>query len=88
MKYAESLESTKDREGNSRVTESNSSLLSALQTSQVLHISTYAQMFYNIFNAAVNLKFYYYNYSVRSKQCATMSSWLFAVFIFLIFFLN
>ena len=57
MKYAESLESTKDREGDSRVTESNSSLLSALQTSQVLHISTYAQMFYNIFNAAVNLNF-------------------------------
>ena len=51
------LESTKDREGDSRVTESNSSLLSALQTSQVLHISTYAQMFHNIFNAAVNLKF-------------------------------
>ena len=86
MKYAESLESTKDREGVAWVTESNSSLLRALQTSQVLHISTYAQMFYNIINAAVNLKFYYYNYSVRSKQCATMSSWLFAVFIFLIFF--
>ena len=86
MKHAESLESTKDREGDAWLTESNSSLLSALQTSQVLHISTYAQMFYNIFNAVVNLKFYYNYYSVRSKQCASMSSWLFAVLFFLFFF--
>ena len=54
--------------------ESISSLLSALQTSQVLNISTYAQLFYDIIkaiNAAVNsLKFYYC--SARSKQHASM----------------
>ena len=45
MKHAGSLESTKDAFRVARgVDESNSSFLSALQTSQVLHISMNAQL--------------------------------------------
>ena len=59
MKHAGSFERTKDFIRVSRgVAESNSSFLSALQTSQVLHISinaqlTHNQLFYNIFNTVV-----------------------------------
>ena len=62
---------------------SNSSPLSAFQTSQVLNISTYALLkheliVYNIIqviNAAINFKFYYCRAS--SKPYASLFSWLF-----------
>ena len=46
MKHTGSLESTKDAWVSQGVAESNSSFLSALQTSQVLHISMNAQLMY------------------------------------------